>query len=172
VRIKTCLALAGALAVGAASATTLDEQQLGEMAAQAEVAILGKVTGSRTAQTDAGVVTITKVEVLDSLWGAAKGSTLEVTTLGGSVKTAKYPVGRNFPGEVQLFKNSRSVLLLDAGSNGKYTIVGFNQGQMQVVSTPQGDAVTVPGRQLMPLQAAMAQIKNARVAPAKNELAR
>jgi len=40
------------------------------------------------------------------------------------------------------------------------------------VRTPQGDAVSLPGRQLMPMQAAMAELKNARLAPARNELAR
>lgn len=172
-RIKTCLALAGALAVGAASATTLTAAlKLEQLAAQAEVAVLGKVTGSRTIQTDAGVATITNVEVLQSLWGATQGRTIEVTSLGGSLKTTKYPVGRNFPGQVQLFKGSRSLLLLDADSQGKLTVVGFNQGQMPVVSTAQGDAVTLPGRDVMSLQAAMAEIKSARLAPASKELAR
>jgi hypothetical protein len=167
------LALAGAVSFSAAFATTLTEMNLEQMAAQAEVAIVGEVTATRTVQTDNGIATVTTVAVKSDLWGA-DSATVEVVTPGGSFQSGRYRLGDNTPNTALLAKGRASVLLLKTDSeSGKLVIVGFNQGNLQIVKTAQGEQVMLPGAEkLMPLNAAMAEIKRAKVAPANSALAR
>jgi hypothetical protein len=175
VRIKTslALALAGAVSFSAAFATTLTEMTLEQMTAEAEVAIVGKVTATRTVQTDNGIATVTTFTVESNAWGA-DGTTVDVVTPGGSFKSSRFQLGDGTPNTPFLAKDQRSVLLLSRDSvSGELTIVGFNQGNLQIVKTAQGNKVTLPGTdQLMPLDSAMAEIKRAKVAPTNSALAR
>jgi hypothetical protein len=172
VRFKSCLALAlaGAMSISAAFATTLQEMSLKDMARQADVAIVGKVIAARTVKTDAGFETITTFSVIENGWGADKASTLEVSTPGGSTQIGRFKVGQINAGAFLPIKDAVSVLLLANGSqSGKYVIVGFNQGNFQVVKTATGSAVMLPkASKLMPLAQAMANIKQARLAPASD----
>jgi hypothetical protein len=163
------LALAGALSISAAFATSLQEMSLREMAAQADVAIVGKVTAARTVKTDAGFQTITTFSVIENGWGADR-ATVEVITPGGSTQIGKFKVGQVNAGAFLPVKDAVSVLLLANDSeSGKYVIVGFNQGNFQVATTASGPAVMLPkAGKLMPLAQAMADIKQARLAPASD----
>jgi hypothetical protein len=175
VRIKTslALALAGAISFSAALATTMTEMNLEQMAAEAEVAIVGEVTATRTMQTDSGIATVTTFTVKSDAWETA-GPTIEVVTPGGSFQSGRYQLGEGSPNGVLFTKNQVRLLLLKSDSeSGKFVIVGVTQGNLQVVNTAQGDKVALPGNdQLMPLDAAMAEITRAKVAPANSAVAR
>lgn len=175
-RFKTCLALAlaSAVSISAAYATSLEYKTLGAMAAQADVAIVGQVTAARTVKTDDGLATITTFAVKQNGWGADRFQTVEVITPGGSAQNGKYKVSETVAGTLMPVKDSMSVLLLASDStSGKYTIVGFDQGNFQVVKTATGLAVMLPkANKLMPLDQAMAVIKQARLAPAQDSVAR
>jgi hypothetical protein len=167
------LALASALPFSAALATTLTSMDYKELAVQAEVAVVGKVIGSRTTQTDNGIATITTFEVASNAWGAEGKSTLEVISEGGSFKSGRYQLSEGFAGQLLPAKGQMTLLFLNADSqSGKLTIVGFNQGSLQVVKGGNGNQVILPGAGLMSLEAAMAEIKSAKLAPAANDLAR
>jgi len=175
VRIKTSLALALASAVSfsAAFATTLPQMSIEAMAADAEVAIVGKVAATRTIQTDNGIATVTTFTVQLNGWGA-DGTTVDVVTPGGSFKSTRFQLGENAPGAPLMTLGQESMLLLSRDSvSGELTIVGFNQGNLQIVKTAQGNKVSLPGTdQLMPLDSAMAELKRAKVAPTNSALAR
>jgi hypothetical protein len=164
------LALAGAISFSAAMATTNPKMTVDEMADAAEVAVVAKVLGSRTAKTDNGVVTITLWQSVTDVWGMTPGLTFEVTTQGGSFNSGKFKLSEVSPGAPLVTKSGVALLLLDRDASGTLTIVGFNQGNLQVLKANQ---VVLPGSGLMSLDAAMAELKSAKLAPAAtNDLAR
>jgi hypothetical protein len=123
VRIKTILAaLAGALCVSAAMATSLQRMSLDELAAEASVAVVGAVTASRSVQTADGAYTVS------------------------AVAGAKFRVGENVAGAALLVAGKPVLLLLSRDeATGELAIVGFDQGKMDVVDTAEGAIVMMPG---------------------------
>jgi hypothetical protein len=173
VRIKTSLALALAGAISfSAAATTLEEMNVQALAANAPVAIVGKVTATRTIKTDAGIATITTyaVDSANKLWGAEGLSTIDVITEGGSFTAGKgIRVAEVSPGQLLPAKDQTFVLFLAPDTDsGAFRIVGFNQGSLLV----KGNNVILPQSGLMTLDAAMAAIKSAKLAPATDGVAR
>jgi hypothetical protein len=165
VRIKTflALALAGALSMSAAVATTVGKKMdLSELTKSAPVAIVGKIVASRTAKTDAGVITITTVAVENSLWGT-DATTVEVEVPGGSETRGKFKLNFSYPGAPVLLNGRKAMFLLTPASDSKnFSVVGFNQGVFAVVN----DAVMLPGAsRTMPLSAAMSEVRAARAQP-------
>jgi hypothetical protein len=164
VRIKTflALALASAVSISAAVATTLDKMDLSELTKKAPVAVVGTVTASRTAQTAAGVVTIATVSVANSIWGTS-AATLDVEIPGGAISKSKYRVAEVNAGAPALLSGQKALLLLTPVSgSGNFQIVGYNQGMFAVVN----DAVMLPNAsRAMPLAAAMSEIRAARAQP-------
>lgn len=148
-RIKTglALALAGALSFGAAMATTQKRMELPDMVNSAAVAVLGEVASSKVAETPNGTVTLTEVRVIEDLWGAKGSDSLTVATMGGSKKIGKLQVGINVPGSPKLFSGQRVLLFLnkDNASAAAYSIVGFDQGMINVASSAKGSQLKLPG---------------------------
>jgi hypothetical protein len=159
------LALAGALSVSAAVATTMAQLNLKQIAKAAPVAVVGKVISASTINTDAGFVTVSKVKLDDVIWGT-NADTVEVAVSGGSQVIGRYRVGTSDAGAPLLASNKEVVLMLTPdATTGKFAIVGFNQGVFPVVNTAEGKAVMLPGvNKLMPLNAAMSAIREARAA--------
>ena len=168
-RIKTflALALAGVLSMSAAVATTVGKKMdLSELSKAAPVAIVGKVVGSRTAKTEAGVVTIATVAVVNSLWGT-NATTVDVQVPGGSEKRGKFALNITYPGAPVLLSGQKAMLLLaPAGNTSNFAVVGFNQGVFPVVN----DAVMLPGAaKTVSLAAAMSEVRAARAKPESND---
>ena len=165
-RIKTflALALAGALSMSAAVATTVGKKMdLSELSKAAPVAVVGKVVGSRTVKTKTGVVTIATVAVSNSLWGNTS-PTVDVQLPGGTEKRGKYSVNVTYPGVPMLLGGQKAMLLLTpaAANNANFSVVGFNQGIFPVVN----EAVMLPGAaKAMPIAAAMSEVRAARAKP-------
>jgi len=168
VRVKTCLALAlaGALSISAAVATTLKQLTMNEVAQQASVAIVGKVISSRSV----GMNTIATVEVENAVWGT-DAARIDVEVPGGTQRKGKFILGRTVAGAPILFKGDRAVLLLTrASGSDNFKIVGFNQGMIKVLPTIEGDAVMLPGTgKLTSLNSAMNAIREARTAEKSND---
>jgi hypothetical protein len=168
VRVKTylALALASALSISAAVATTLGNKlSMSEVAQKASVAIVGKVVASRSA----GMNTIATVEVETSVWGT-DAARIDVEVPGGTQRNGKYIVGRTVADAPMLFKGDRALLLLTrASGSDNFKIVGFNQGMLRVLPTTEGDAVMLPGAgKLTSLNSAMNEIREARNAEKSN----
>jgi hypothetical protein len=167
VRVKTylALALAGALSVSAAVATTLKQLTMNEVAQEASVAVVGKVVASRSA----GMNTIATVEVETSIWGT-DAARIDVEVPGGSKRNGKYIVGITVADAPMLFKGDRALLMLTrARGSDNFKIVGFNQGMLRVLPTAEGDAVMLPGAgKLTSLNSAMNEIREAQNAEKSN----
>lgn len=130
-------AVAGA---GAAFATTMVQMSFEELVQEADVVIVGEASASRVERTSDGVVTVTTFNVEDQVLGAPSSS-VEVVTPGGSFKPGKFRVQES-TAETPLFPIGKEALLfLDPASGGRFAVVGFSQGAIEV--NEQGATKTV-----------------------------
>ncbi len=169
IRKYLALAVAGALSISAAVATTLERMSMQEMAAAASVAVVGEVTAARTARTDAGLVTISTITVIDTMWGNS-AATLEVTVPGGSTVSGRIRVGEGHAGAPVLLGRQKALFLLSRGEDNSLSIVGFSQGMLPIKQTAEGQMLLLPGASKpMALAAAMKQISASKAAPANSD---
>lgn len=122
-----------------------------ELAARAEVIVLGQHLESRSVWVGRMLVTRVTVAVGELLKGQTQ-STVTVDILGGIDMNRRIPIGMTVPGaprihsgeQVVLFLSRREGLTAQAGS-GEYEIVGFSQGKLSVIEDEHGRPMVATG---------------------------
>lgn len=142
----TVPALAIALVVGAAGATTLVRMDSAQMAQQADAIVLGRCLAAESQWVGKSLVTTVRVGVGEALKGLAAD---EITLVipGGVDASGPVPLAVTFPGAPVVYRNE-DVLLFLQDSNlvpGGYDVVGFNQGKFSVLEDPSGSKMLSQG---------------------------
>lgn len=128
---------------GAAVATTLVQMSFEELVQEADVVVVGEASASRVERTSDGVVTVTTFAVKDQVVGSASSS-LDVVTPGGSFKPGKFRVQES-TADTPLFPiGKEAILFLDPAGAGKYAVVGFSQGAIEVSGSGAAKSVRLP----------------------------
>jgi hypothetical protein len=121
----------------AASASTVVEVSLAELASRATAVIAGTPLESRSVWESAGgargerIVTYTRVHVDRVVDGRAPGE-LWVRTLGGQVDH----IGQRVEGEAVLVAGQPALLFLAARADGTHSVVGMAQGHYPLETLP------------------------------------
>ncbi|MCQ8184141.1 hypothetical protein [Parvularcula maris] len=133
-KIKTSMAIAAAVAALAstAGAETLEKLTFAEAVDAADIAVVGKVTGSSIVESDGQVYTVTEFDTQDTVFGQV-GGTFSVRFPGGRLQNTLVPMGEVVAGSPSFFVNSEALLLLDQSADG-LNVVGYNQGIFPVVT--------------------------------------
>lgn len=140
-----------AVAVPPAGAAMIKRLTTEELAARAEVIVLGQHLESRSVWVGRMLVTRVTVAVGELLKGQTQ-STVTVDILGGIDMNRRIPIGMTVPGaprihsgeQVVLFLSRREGLTAQAGS-GEYEIVGFSQGKLSVIEDEHGRPMVATG---------------------------
>ena len=169
-----CLALvvASALSFDAAIASTMTKLGLAEISSRADVAVVGKITESRSVRTANGVYTLATVAIEQSIWGT-QSSTVTVAMPGGHFSTSKLQLNNTVAGVPHLMAGMRAVFMLTPdAANSAMRVVGLDQGLFPVVKTEGGDSLMLPGATaLTSLASATAAIRAARSSAGAKQVA-
>lgn len=132
---------AGFMLSCAAFATTLDRYSLTDLVQQSELGIVGEVTATESVYTEGHFYTIVTVEIDEVLFGQG-GASVQVRYPGGSTEINGVRVGENVAAAPTRLEGMKAVYFLGtASSNGTRDIVGFTQGQLDIVA--RGDQLLV-----------------------------
>lgn len=133
-----CL-LAALLAVPALRATTAVERTEADMIQEAQVIVTGRCLALQSQWVDRDLVTLATVQVDEVLKGSA-GSVVTVVLPGGADANRKFPIAMSYPAAPEIFQQESVLLFLvpEGRVADGWSIVGFSQGKLTVVDTPQG----------------------------------
>lgn len=140
---RLALIAAGAFAALDASATSLVKLSFATIVDQSSAVVVGEAVASRTENTQNGLMTYTTLKVDHWVVGAG-AETIEVAVPGGDFKPGKFRVSERTADAPVFLNGSQSLLFLETISTGDLCVVGFSQGVSAVVSTPEGQFVTLP----------------------------
>ncbi len=128
-----------------ANATTFVKLSFDELVADSALVVDGQVTATRSEQTENGIVTYATVAVSDSVVGSAE-STLTILTPGGTAQIGRFKIGETWPGAPTLLVGERAFFFVENSVEaGAYQVTGFSQGVMEIVTTPDGEAMVARG---------------------------
>lgn len=135
------------LAPRPASASTVVEVSLAELAARSTAVIAGTALDSRSVWESTGggraerIVTYTRVRV-DRVVGGSAPAELWVRTLGGSVGH----IGQRVEGEAVLVPAQSALMFLAARADGTHSVVGMAQGHYPLETLPDASVrIALPG---------------------------
>jgi len=132
------------LLASAGDATTLERYSLNDLVRQSDLGIIGEVTASESIYSDGGFYTIVTVMVDEVLFGPATG-TAQLRYPGGSAEVNGVKIGENVAAAPPRMEGMKAAYFLgDADGQGIRDIVGFTQGQLDVVSRGDQELITSP----------------------------
>jgi hypothetical protein len=124
-------------------ATHLTNQDL---AAQAELIVIGECTGTTTIWIDRNLYTLATVAVAEVIKGAAT-PTVTVASPGGVDVNRRIPVAMTYPGAAHISPQEQLFLFLvhaDDQVAYSYAVVGFAQGKFSIVQSDEGILMVLP----------------------------
>jgi len=128
----------------AANATSLERLTLEGLVQESEIGIIGEVTTSESVYSDGRFQTIVSLQVDQVLFGESGGS-VQVRYPGGSAEINGVKVGENVAAAPPRMAGSKAVYFLgSADSEGTRSIVGFTQGQFDIVTRGDRRLVSSP----------------------------
>lgn len=109
-----------------------------DLAAQADLVVIGKCTDVRTAWVDRMLVTLATIQVSENLKGSS--GVITVVLPGGIDANRAVPVMMSYPGAPQITPDENVFLFLEdeMATLGGYTVIGFSQGKFSIVTDSQG----------------------------------
>lgn len=138
-----------ALSIGVASAATLEQMTLEELARESTAVVQGRVVGERTVRAGALLYTLKTIEVARR-WKGEPAETVELALPGGKLGNEQ----QRFGGAPLLEPDKDYVLFLWTGPSGRTQITGFSQGlcelrvaadgSQRVVRRPSSDVMLSP----------------------------
>lgn len=135
---------AGLMLAFAASATTLERLSLADLVDQSAAAVIGEVAGMESAYSEGRFYTVVTVRIDDVLFGQA-GSSVRIRYPGGSAEVNGVRVGETVAAAPPRMEGMKGAYFLSAaGSDGTRDIVGFTQGQFDIVTRGDQDLIASP----------------------------
>jgi hypothetical protein len=143
-------------------ATTMKRLTNQHLTEQAQLIVVGRAVETKSAWVDRDLVTLATVSVGEVLKGDRQ-ATVTVLLPGGVDANRKFPLAMVVPGAPQIHAQEEVFLFLKrvnrhvTGDAERYTVVGFSQGKLSVVTDASGnkmlarDRVSVGTAGLIPL---------------------
>jgi len=124
------------------SATTALRMNNQDLAAQAEVIVIGRATDSRAVWDGRVLVTAVTIAVSDTIKGEP-GATVTVALPGGIDANRRIPIAMTYPGAPTIAPDEEVFLFLarNEATAGSYVVLGFSQGKFSVAQEPGGRKV-------------------------------
>lgn len=136
-------AIAAAAFATSASATTMIEMSLEDLAADAAIVVVGDVVDTAFVKKDGGTYTEATINVSDAVVGSP-ASQITVSVPGGLSKHGKFQVYESSAGAPLFVRGGEALLFLSAVEAGQYEVVGFSQGAFAVSTSVEGKIVRLP----------------------------
>ncbi len=143
--------------------TSNTELDLEAVTSASNAIVAGQVLSTKTMTDGNAARTVVSVQVNDEIKGDT-AETIEIVIPGGSYKVGRFRVGETHAGTPRMFENQQNIYFLNsADTDGRYQIVGFNQGMVAIESLD-GKAVvrgTLTQGQAIPMAEMKAKIASA-----------
>ncbi|MEX2497908.1 MAG: hypothetical protein WD397_03415 [Wenzhouxiangellaceae bacterium] len=131
----------GLMLAWAVNATTLEQYSLADLVQQSDVGVIGEVTATESVYTEGRFYTIVTVQVDEVLFGQGDAF-VQIRYPGGSAEINGVRVGENVAAATPRMEGMKAVYFLGgADSEGTRDIVGFTQGQLDIVA--RGDQLLI-----------------------------
>lgn len=135
---------AGLMLACTASATTLERYSLIDLVEQSATGIIGEVIATESVYAEGRFHTVATVRVDELLFGQG-GASVRIRYPGGSADIDGVRVGETVAAAPPRMEGMRAAYFLSgAGSDGTRDIVGFTQGQLDIISRGDQDLIASP----------------------------
>lgn len=134
----------GLMLAAALNATTLERYSLAELVSESDIGIIGEVSATESVYSEGRFYTLVTVQVDEVLFGRG-GGFVQVRYPGGSAEINGVRVGENVAAAAHRMEGTKAVYFLGgADSEGTRDIVGFTQGQLDIVTRGEQELIASP----------------------------